>query len=81
MRFSEADARELLSKNEGFKTSTSYDSENCSYVRVYGIKSGQLIIREFGHTNKINSQYDKTWVADSDEVLSFFGNNLKYLQK
>ena len=81
MRLTESDVSELLAKYEGCSTSTSYDSENRSYVRDYEIKSGQLIIREVGQTDEICSQYDKTWIADSDEVLSFFSNNLKYIQK
>lgn len=81
IRLTEAVRNHLLTINEGFKTSTSYDSKNHEYVRHYLIKAGQVIIREVGKTSWADSRYDKTWVADKDEVLRFLRNNLGILKK
>lgn len=81
MRLTESVRNMLLSKNEGFKTRTSYDSRNLSYEREYLIESGELIIREVGKTSWSDSRYDKTWKADKDEVLRFLRNNINSLKK
>lgn len=80
LRLSEAVRTALLAKNEGFMTRTSYDSRNHSYVREYLIKAGELIIREVGKTSWSDSRYDKTWVADSEEVRRFLRNNITILK-
>ena len=81
IRLTEAVRAALLAKNEGFKTRTSYDSRNHSYSREYLIKDAKLIIREVGKTSWADSRYDKTWVADKDEILRFLRNNLYILRK
>ena len=80
VRLTEAVRRDLLAKNEGFTTSTSYDSKNHDYVRDYLIKGGQVIIREVGKKSWEDSCYDKIWTADKDEVLRFLRNNLSILK-
>ena len=80
IRLTEAVRATLLAKNEGFKTTTSYDSKNYSYFREYLIKSGQLIIREVGKTCWADSRYDNTWVAGKDEILRFLRSNLNILK-
>lgn len=81
IRLTEAIRQHLLEINDGFTTSTSYDSKNHEYVRDYVIKAGQVIIREVGKTSWADSRYDKTWIADKDEVLRFLRNNLSFLNK
>lgn len=81
IRLTEAVRTALLAKNEGFRTRTSYDSRNSSYVREYLIKAGQVIIREVGKTSWADSRYDKSWTADKEEVLRFLRNNLSALKK
>ena len=81
MRLTEPVRNMLLSKNEGYKTSTSYDSRNHSYVREYFIKGGELFIRETGKTSWSDSRYDKTWKAEKDELLRFLRNNINSLKK
>lgn len=81
MRLTESVRTDLLAKNEGFRTHTSYDSRNSSYVREYVIKSGELIIREVGQTSWSDSHYDKTWIAGKDELLRFLRNNIFILKK
>ena len=81
IRLTEAVRTMMLSKNEGFMTKTSYSSKNHSYVREYLIKSGELIIREVGKTCWSDSRYDKTWVADPDEVRFFLRSNIKLLKR
>lgn len=76
MRLTNAIRKEILSKNEGFKTSTSYDSRNLSYIRDYVIEGGKVIITEVGNTSWSDSRYEKTWIADHDEELRFLRNNL-----
>ncbi len=79
IRLTESVRNAILAKNDGFSTSTSYDSRNLSYVREYVIKAGAVIIREIGKTSWADSRYDKTWTADKDEVLRFLRNNLNNL--
>ena len=81
MRLTTAVREHLLSLNEGFTTSSSYDSRTQEYVRDYTIRGGQLIIREVGKTSWSDSGYDKTWTADKDETLRFLRNNLNILKK
>lgn len=81
VRLTEAVRTMLLAKNEGFTTSTSYDSRNHSYIREYLIKAGQVIIREVGKTSWADSRYDNSWIADKDETLRFLRNNLNILKK
>lgn len=81
IRLTKAVRTMMLSKNEGFMTKTSYSSRNHSYVRKYLIKAGELIIREVGKTCWSDSQYDKTWVADPDEVRFFLRSNIKLLKR
>ena len=81
IRLTEAVRATLLTKNEGFTTSTSYDSKNHSYVRKSLIEAGKLIIREIGKTSWSDSRYDKTWVADSEEVRRFLRNNINVLKR
>lgn len=81
MRLTEAVRAMLLAKNDGFTTRTIYDSRNHSYVREYIIKAGELIIREVGKTSWSDSRYDRSWVADSDEVRRFLRNNITLLKK
>ena len=81
MRLTTAVREHILTINEGFYTSTSYDSKNHEYVRDYVISDGQLIIREVGKTSWSDSRYDKTWTADKDETLRFLRNNINILKK
>ena len=80
IRLTESVGVMMLAKNDGFTTRTSYDSRNHSYVREYLIKAGELIIREVGKTSWSDSRYDRTWVADPDEVRRFLRNNLTLLK-
>lgn len=81
MRLTAAVREHLLKINEGFTTSTSYDSRNHEYVRNYVISDGKLVIREVGKTSWSDSRYDNTWTADKDEVLRFLHNNMNILKK
>lgn len=81
MRLTESVRNEILSKNDGFKASTSYDSKNLSYFRDYIIKDGKVIITELGKTSWADSRYEKTWTADHDEELRFLRNNFHNLKK
>ena len=81
MRLTESVRNMLLALNEGFTCTTSYSSRNHSYDRRYLIQAGKLIIRETGKTSWADSRYDRTWVADKDELLRFLRDNLQRLKE
>ena len=80
IRLTETVRSMILSKNEGFKRRTSYESRNHSYEREYVIKAGKLMIRETGETSWADSKYDKEYEADKDQLLYFLRNYLNDLK-
>ncbi len=44
IRLTKSNREKLLKKNEGFSTTTSYDSKNFSEDRKYTIENGSLMI-------------------------------------
>ena len=61
----------ILEEHEGFVKRVSFDAKNLSYIREYTIANGQLHIREYGKTSWADSRYDRTWIADGEEVRRF----------
>ncbi len=68
--------QQLLNQNDGFERRTYYDSRNSEEERIYCIQDGRLQIRAIGNTSWSDSRYDRTWVADDEEVHRFL---YKYL--
>ena len=78
VRLTKRNRQRLLEQNEGFTTSSSYDSKNSTYEREYQIVGGKLLIQEIGKTSWSDSRYDNSWVANDEEVHRFL---YKYLWK
>ena len=63
--------QKILDQNSGFSFKTYYRGRNAERTRFYTISGGQLHIREVGDTSWADSDYDREWIADEDEVHRF----------
>lgn len=76
IRLTISNREKLLKKNEGFTTTTSYDSRNFSEDRKYTIENGSLMIEKSGKTSWADSRYSEKVKADEEETHRFLYNNL-----
>ena len=74
VRLTKSVRQRILDQNEGFTTSTSYESRNSREYRTYTITGGKLVIRATGKTSWADSRYDEEWVADEQETHRFLYN-------
>ena len=76
IRLTKNNRKKLLIKNEGFSTTTSYESRNFSESRRYTIENGSLMVEAKGKTSWADSRYDKKYKANDEETHRFL---YKYL--
>lgn len=76
IRLTKSNREKILKMNEGFSTSTSYESRNSSEYRTYKIENGQVIIEASGKTSWADSRYSKKYIADDEQTHRFIYNNL-----
>ena len=76
IRLTKSNREKLLKKNEGFTTTTSYDSRNFSEDRKYTIENGSLMIEKSGKTSWADIRYSEKVKADEEETQRFLYNNL-----
>ena len=63
--------KEILQKNEGYKTSTYYEGKNFREERKYRIEGGKLFFRSIGKTSWADSRFDDEYEADEGQVRRF----------
>ena len=75
-RLTKNNRKEILLLNDGFTTTTHFKGKNREYTRVYKIDGDNVIINETGKTSWADSHYDKTFIADDEEIHRFIRKNL-----
>lgn len=80
MRLTKDVLEALLLANEGWETSTHYDSKNFTETRDYKITDGELRVRSRGKTSWADSRFDDSFVVDDEAARRFLRNHLWELE-